>query len=218
MKKNEMYSYIAASLAILIPVQGRFGYGLIIVIALNLFLLFGILIRRFLTKIKLDDFQSVITGIFLVSAAVLFKQFLILYSPVNALILGFSIYMTAAATYLTSFLYGKSEMTLRDEVIFNMRKSKNYSIFALLFFLFRDIFGYGTITFPVFSGLKSIVLVKSKGNFSFGTFWASIPGAVFLFAIMIAIFAIINNRLKIVAESEENNSKEQESEEKKNDQ
>lgn len=212
MKKNEIYAYIAASLAVLIPVQGRFGYGIILIIALNLFLIFGILIRKFLEIIQLKDFQSVITAVFLVSIAVLFKQFLILYSPVNAMVLGFSIYMTAAATYITSFLFGQSKNTLKEDVIFNMKKSRNYSLFALVFFLFRDIFGYGTITFPVFSGLKSIVLVKSKNNFSFGTFWATIPGAIFLFAILIAFFALINYRLNIVAENENKNS-----EEKKND-
>lgn len=202
MKKNEMYAYIAASLALLIPVQGRFGYGLIIVIALNLFLIFGILIRKLLEIIKLEDFQSVITAVFLVSEAVLIKQILVFYSPVNALILGFSIYMTAAATYITSFLFGTSKNTLKDDVIFNMKKSRNYSIFALLFFLFRDIFGYGTITFPVYSGLKSFVIIKPKNNFYFGTFWATIPGALFLFAILIVFFAFINHRLKIVAETE----------------
>ncbi len=223
MKKNEMYSYIAASLAILIPVQGRFAYGLILIIALNLFLIFGILVRKLLVKIQLQDFQSVITAVFLVSAAILYKQILIFYSPVNALVLGFSIYMTAAATYLTSFLYGNTERTLKDDIIFNMKKSRNYSILALVFFLFRDIFGYGTITFPVYSGLKSIVLIKSKSNFSFGTFWATIPGALFLFAMLIALFALINNKFNILAETEESSGEnkpveEKASEEKKNDQ
>lgn len=204
MKKNDIYSYITASLAILIPVQGRFGYGLLLILALNIFLVLGILVRKLLEIFKLQDFLPVITGVFLVSIAVLFKQILIFYSPVNALVLSFSIYMTAVSTYLTSFIYNKPEKTLKEDIIFNMLKSRDFSIFALIFFLFRDIFGYGTITFPVYSGLKSIVLFKSKNNFSFGTFWASIPGAVFLFAIMIALYAFIEHKMNIYKDSESN--------------
>lgn len=220
MKKKDMYTYITASLALLVPVPGRFGYGIILLLALNIFLFLGILFKRLIDYLKMDEFKPVLIAIFLVSIAILYKQILIFYSPVNALILGFSIFMTAISTYLTGYLYEKSFLSLREELNMNLKKSFYFTIYALIIFLFRDIAGYGTISFPVHDGLKEIVIYTTKNEFAFGAFWASIPGAMLLCAILVVFFAKVEHRFEIISESENNNKKNKElkSEEQKQEQ
>lgn len=207
MNKKNLYTYITASLAILVPVPGRFGYGIILLLGLNIFLFLGILFKRIVSQLKMQEFMPVLIAVFLVSLAILYKQILILYSPVNALILGFSIFMTAISSYLTGYLYEENNLTLKEELHINIKKSGYFSLYAILIFLFRDITGYGTISFPVYDGLKEIVIYTTNNDFSFSAFWASIPGAMLLCAMLVVVFAKIGHIFDIIRESEKSGKK-----------
>lgn len=198
MKNNDtVNSFLAISLALLIPVAGRFAYAIVLVIAINLFLILGTLFRKLIYKIHQQSLQPVLMAIFLISLAILYKQLLIIYSPVIALTLGFSIYVAAFSSFTIGCLYKKSENNLSIEISTNMKSGFKFSIFTLCFFLFRDIFGYGTISFPVKNGLAYLKLRSDSKLFATGIFWSSIPGALILIALIFVISKYINKKIQI---------------------
>src|SRR5574344_1867518 len=135
--KDSIYSFLAISLTLLIPVAGRFAYAIIIVLSLNLSMIFGTLFRKLVYKIHLQNLQPVLMAVFLIGIAILYKQILIIYSPVIALTLGFSIYMSAFSSFMIGCLYKKSDKSLSTEMSINMKASSKFSLFTLLFFLVR---------------------------------------------------------------------------------
>ena len=71
-----------------------------------------------------------------------------------------------------------------------------FSAFALLFFLIRDVCGYGTITFPGRKDLVCLTLLAANADgIHFGVFLASIPGAVLL--VFLVFFLVWQTRRKI---------------------
>lgn len=213
MNQKKMHAYVAATLAFLVPAPGRFCYGIILIIALNFFMLMGTLFRSLIKLLKVDDFLPVLTGIFLIFLAVFFRQLLILYSPVNALVLNLSVFMTAISSFLIGYLNAQETKPLKEELSDNMKESGKFSIHAALFFLIRDILSFGTITLPVYSGLKKITLFTMDKNFSAGVFLASVPGAICLSAIMLVILSYINKNLSMTEiNSEETETADTESE------
>src|SRR5574344_395535 len=216
MKKQNIYSYIAVSLAILVPVPGRFAYGIILLLAINFFMLTGTLFRKVICSLSLQNLQPILIAVFLVAMAILFKQFLILYSQVIALTLGLSIYMSAISSFMIGCLYEKSTKPLNIELKQNMQSSGAFSLFGLLFFLFRDLFGYGTITLPASNGLHELTVFGENAYFSPSIFWTSIPGAIIFAAIILVLYVHIAKKMEIVESTMGNSDKkETESEEKK---
>src|SRR5574344_40736 len=161
MKKTDMYTFIAASLAMLVPVPGRFACGIVLVIGIYFFTILGTLFRKVIQKLSLEDLQPVLIAIMLVAAAVLYKLLLVLFSPLLALLLGFSIYMSAISSFMIGNLYDKSFGQLGVELKSNVNICNQFALFSLLFFLFRDIVGYGTITLPARTGMH---VLKLYGN------------------------------------------------------
>lgn len=197
MKKNEIFSFIAISLAVLVPVPGRFACGLILVIALNLFMFIGTIFRKIIYDVHLEDLQPVLIAIFLIFMGVIFKQLLILYSPILALTLGFVIYMEAISSFIVGSLYEVSNNTMGQDIKINMTRSLKFSLIALIFFLLRDILGYGTITLPKTTGYITLNLFANAKFFVPSVFLASIPGALVLVAVFLVIFVRINRKLAI---------------------
>ena len=73
--------------------------------------------------------------------------------------------------------------------------------------LFRDIFGYGTISLPAASGLVEIPLLKVKeGGFYPGIFWATIPGALVIIALSLAFYVHVLAKFNLIKEQEESNA------------
>jgi hypothetical protein len=75
-----------------------------------------------------------------------------------------------------------------------MRRSLYFSIAAFAFFLCREIIGYGAVSLPAPSGLVELVFPFS-GVFQTAIFWATIPGAVMLTAIALALATLIYRKL-----------------------
>jgi len=201
-KKNEFYGFIAASLAMLVPVPGRFSCGIVLVLGVNLFMIAGTLFRSLIKKLNLEELQPVLMAILLVSVAVLYKLLLTLFSPLLGLVLGFDIYLSAISSFLIGCLYEKSTEPLNVEFSRNLKKSGQFSLFALAFFLFRDIFGYGTVTLPSTNGMLSAVLFRNESYFSPSVFWASIPGALVLTALLIVLFTHIAHSFELLEDTE----------------
>ncbi len=205
--KRNIYSFLTASLALLVPSPGRFAYGIILLFMLNLLMLAGTLFKHLVKVLDLDELLPVLLAVFLMTVSVIFKQLLITLSPLAALTLGFIIYMPAVSSFLIGNLYSQNSDNIKENLAVNLKESILFSIFALAVFLFRDIFGYGTISLPAASGLVEISLLKVReGGFYPGIFWATIPGALVIIALSLAIYVHVISKFNQVKEQEESNA------------
>jgi hypothetical protein len=75
-----------------------------------------------------------------------------------------------------------------------MRRSLIVSISVLVFFLFREIIGYGSISFPAPSGMIELVFPFS-GIFASSILWTTIPGAVILSAIALSLAIFVYRKI-----------------------
>ena len=78
MKKRSIYVLIATILTVLVPAPGRFVYGVALVIELNLIMLVGTLINSLVKKIKLEELNTLIILITIISTTILYRQIMIL--------------------------------------------------------------------------------------------------------------------------------------------
>ena len=114
--------------------------------------------------------------------------------------MGFIIYMPAIAVLMLGRFFDNRGMQLKMALSGNMRESGFFSIYAFVFFLLRDIVGYGTISFPIPSGIFKLEL-PTLSYFSPFTFWASIPGALVLSGLLLAALSFIRKYCGILERS-----------------
>ena len=200
-RKN--YIYIAAALSILVPSPGRFAYGIVLLLLLNITMALGVLFRKLIEKLNFTDFQPALLGLFFVFVALLYREVLTFISPLMVFTLGFNIYMPAVSAFLIGSLYQKSKDNLLDELKINIKESLMFSIIGLLFFFIRDFFGYGTFTLPVLNGVKEFVILANTDIAFAGAFWASIPGALILTALLYICMSRVSKKFEIVKSMEE---------------
>ena len=204
--KVSAYSFLTASLALLVPAPGRFAYGILLLLLMNILMLAGTLFKRLVNVLKVDELLPILLAVFLITLSILYKQILAIFSPVLALTLSFVIYMPAVSSFVIGNLYSQSAKEGELNIKENMKHSFHFSLYALLVFLFRDIFGYGTISLPSASGLIGIPVMPIKeGGFYAGIFWASIPGAVVITALSIAVYSYVSSKFEMVKKEEEIN-------------
>ena len=197
MEKDISFSYMLSAFALLIPFPGRLAYGIILVLLLNVQMLTIPFFKSLVRFARLDDLLSVLTAVMLLCESVVCKLLLSLYAPLLALTLSFVIYLPAVSAFVISHLRPADRTTDKlTEIRDNMRYSLAFSAFALLFFLIRDICGYGTITFPGRKDLVCLTLPAAHADgLHLGVFLASIPGAVLL--VFFIFFLIWQIRRKI---------------------
>lgn len=203
-KRRSIFVLAASSLAMLIPSPGRFVYGLILIVELNYLIFLGTLALSLANKLKLNQLKSTFVFTIILSATILFKQILIIIQPEAALTLGFIIYFIPLSLFVIGYLYSFEEEKTSFRMKFALSHSLTYSVFALLFFLVRDILGYGTITY--FGNNMEIVekLIFSADSTSITSALASIPGALILSSIIIATHTFLRNKFNILKTTEEN--------------
>ncbi len=203
-----LYAIVAFSLALLVPLPGRFAYGIIFFIAVNFFMFAGTLFKKLISELDMDEMQPLALALILIACAVFVKLLLMIYSPVIALTLGFSLYMCALSAFMLGSLYDKNKKPLSEELKLNMKRSGLYSLLALVFFFVRDFLGYGTITLPVRNGFYYIkIFPETSKYFSVSSFFASLPGAILLTVLTITLFTFIDKKISIKkVKREENNT------------
>lgn len=202
MNKQSTYTYIAASLAFLVPFPGRFVYGVVLVLELFLLMLIGTCVSSVASKIKLENITNVLSLVALTAFTILYKQILILTQTEVAMTLGFLIYIPTVSSFIIGYLYNLKEKPLTERLRVNMWGVVKFSIFSLLFFLFRDVFGYGTFTF---FGKKHLIFEKvifDSDYFSVFSFFATIPGALLLVSVILFVNLYITKKIRIVSSVE----------------
>ena len=202
MKRRSVYLLIATILAILVPSPGRFVYGVTLVLELNLVMLIGTLTVSLVKKIKLEEINTLIVLTLIIGVTILYRQIMIMFQPEIMLTLGFIIYLMPVSFFIIGYVFSNNEMLLTERLRINMVHILTFSVYALLFFLLRDICGYGTFTFfgknhQIFE--KVIIPSNRLGFFSI---FASIPGAMILSSILLFIHIYVRNKIAIIKRAE----------------
>lgn len=202
MKNKSLYIYIAAYLAILIPLPGRFVFGITLMFELILLSVLGTLINSLIKKLKLEEINSVIMMVTLISIAIIYRQILIITYSEIALTLGFYIYLPVISMFLIHYIFSDSSISLTEKLKMNIIKSSLFAFCGILFFLFRDIAGYGTFTFfganhQIYE--KVLFNPEKIGIFSF---FATIPGALILASMVLFIQIIFRREFRIIKNTE----------------
>lgn len=183
--------------AMFIVAPGRFAYGIILVLELLFLMLTGTLFNYLLKILKMQKLSSITLLFFIVFDVLFFRQLLILTMPELALSLGFVIFLPAVSTFTFSFLFGKENDSLKEDLKNNLMNIFKTSVYGFFISLIRDILGYGTFTFISFNGLIEKVIFNSETN-SFFTFFATIPGGIILYALVLVIYMLVLKRMDII--------------------
>lgn len=202
MRSKSIYIYIAAFLAILLPVPGRFVYGITLLFELAILMLLGIFINLLIDKIKMPEFRTVIMMYCLIALTILYRQIFVILQPEIALTLGFTFFLPTLSLFLIGNLFNDDTISLKDRLFSYLIDLLIFIIFGVLFFLLRDILGFGTFTF--FGKKHQIyeVIIFDASKIGVFDFFATIPGALFVEGMLLSIFVSIRQKFKILKNSE----------------
>lgn len=197
MTRRAISIYMAATCAIVIVCPGRLVCGIVIAVELCLLMLFGLLFRAFLSKIKMENMIQSTMLVFIVFLTALFKQFLILIMPELALQLSFILYLPAISTFSTVFLLEKNIPEIKELLSRNVISAGMFSLYILIVAFVRDLFGYGTLTLPAY-GRQFEIVIFNPDRISTLSFLATIPGALILTALFLSGFLFVENKFNIL--------------------
>ncbi len=195
--KHYMKQYVFALLPMLLPVPGRFALGLICIIIFNLVLASGCLFQHALHALKMETTQFVLLVPFVVGMSVFAQQLLMIYSPGIALQLGILVHFPALSAFLITILHTVKRDSLIKELSATMVPAGIYSGFAFVFMLFRDIFGYGGISFPVPSGIRELIFFDTA-KLPFMQFAATIPGTLIISMLIFVFYSHCRRKMIII--------------------
>lgn len=204
MKRRSIFAFIALSLAMLIPAPGRFVYGLVLVLEMNLIIFLNCFFTLAVKELGLEKIKTVLVLTFVLSITILYRQFMIAVQPEIVLTLGYLMYLCPLSSFVIGYLFNSEEKGLVENIKSTMFKLLFYSLYALLFFLFRDLFGFGTITF---FGANHMIFEKVLFEFErirIFSIFASVPGALILTSVILLLYIIFREKMSIVRSAEVN--------------
>lgn len=202
MKKNNMFFYLTAYLALLIPAPGRFVYGFTLMTEVFLLSIIGGLSVLLIEKIKFDQLKSTLFILILVAFSILFRQILIIINSQVALTLGLVVFFPPVSLFILNILF-----TLKTErflVQFRHRivKMLIFTLGGMMIFLIRDILGYGTFTF---FGKNHFIYEKvlfDSNKIGVFSLLASIPGVLVILGIIYFLFIQFSKKFEILKNKE----------------
>lgn len=201
-KQKNIYITIVAFLAILIPTPGRFVYGFTVIFEMALLMVLGTLLDELIKKLKLTHSKTVLLMMIILFISVFYRQIIVILHPEVALVLGFVLYLPPISLFLMGFLYRNNDLPLKNRLLKNSILILTVIIFGLIFFLIRDILGYGTFTFFGNSHqiYEKVILTSDKlGIFSF---LASIPGSLMLLGLFLYLHIFVSQKINIIKNAE----------------
>ena len=199
MRQKKSFMYIASFLALTIAPTGRFVFGLTLMIELLILEIMGNLINALVTKLKFEQIRTYFVMFFIISITVLFRQILVLTYTEVALILGFFLYFPPVSVFLTHTLFIENEQPLEEKLKNNILQTLIFSVIILIFYLFRDIAGYGTFTFFGKNHRIYEKVLFNPNKVGIFTFFATIPGALVLTSMIIYFFLFLRNKFRIIS-------------------
>lgn len=197
MNKRIYFIFIAASFALLVSAPGRLAYGLVLIVEMNLLVLASASFAAFVRRFEFGNLRKVVMLLFVIFATVLFRQILILFSPVIALTLGFVIFLPPVSVFLFGNVFAENTPIPSDA----LRQSLVFSAFALVFFFLRELLGFGTISFPMPNGIGEARFFDARST-AFCSLFASVPGALLLVVLCMAALLTVQRKMNIIEKSE----------------
>ena len=197
MRRNLYFVFTAASFALLVSAPGRFSCALILAIEMLLLVTGGITVSYICNFSRWESLEKGITLISIMFLTILYKQLVMLLFPLMALQLGFVFYIPAVSSFLMGNIFGRRTAELEEALIPALKLTGIFILFSLLFFLFRDIIGFGTVTLPSKTGIVEIILFDVSKT-SFLQFFASIPGALVLVVLAISLLILAQDKFNIL--------------------
>ena len=194
---KKIYFYIASNLALLIPVPGRFAYALVLLVLFNVQMISVTLLFHAIHRLRIGNLQNSILALTIIALGIFYKQILTIFCPIIAFTLGFCIFLPTLASVIIEFFFLSYEHGLKSHLINNMKTALFMTIFALFFFLIRDIFGYGTFTLPAWKKLLVFHLPYNPNATGASVFLATVPGGLCLVSILLMAYIFIMNKLRI---------------------
>ncbi|MBR4464391.1 MAG: hypothetical protein IKS40_07225 [Treponema sp.] len=201
MKDKNVYFFVAAALAIIVPVPGRFAYGLLMLLLFNIQNVTGVLFCHLIAFFKLEDLKNSLVAIELIAVTILYKQLLVLLCPVAAFSLGFLLYLPALSSVIVEFSFKDNSLSLSEDLRKNCIRNLIFSVAALVVFLLRDIIGFGTITFPVWNKIATFHFVQSSHATYASAFIATVPGAFVIVALILFCYIYANRQFNRIERS-----------------
>ncbi len=198
MKQKKSFMYIASFLLLTIPPTGRFVYGLTLVLELFILEILGILINSLVSRLKFEEIRTFFVMFFIIAFTIFYRQILVCTYTEIALVLGFIIYMPPVSVFLTHTIFTDYEEALGVKLKTNLLNTAVFSLVILIFFLFRDIAGYGTFTFFGHNHRIYEKVLLNPDKVGIFTFFASIPGALVLTSLVIYLFLFLRNKVRII--------------------
>ncbi len=196
--RKTIYFYIAANLAMLIPVPGRLAYAIILLLLFNIQMLASTMLFHAIHRMNLANMRNALLALTIIALGVFYKQLVIIFCPVAALTLSYCIFLPTLASVIIEFFFLSYEHGVKTHLMSNMKKSFFMSIFALLFFLVRDIIGYATITFPGWKTLVVIHLPYNPQSTGLGVFFATVPGSLCFMSVLLAAYIFVAKKISIL--------------------
>ncbi len=196
--KNKTYFYIAANLAMFVPVPGRMAYGIILIILFNIQMFFVTLLLHALRHMNLSNLRNTLVSIEIIAFTILYKQLLIIFCPIIALTLGFAIYLPTLSSIAFEFFFLKEFGRLKIHFVEIVKMCGIITLNTIVYFLLRDLIGFGTFTLPAWKRMIVLKLPYSLETTSAGVFFATVPGSLFLVSILLIFIAYIRNKFTIL--------------------
>lgn len=195
--KKFIYIYTVLSLALTVPAPGRFAIGFLLAFEINLLMLLTILFRYLVMKLNLGQITDLLTIAFIIFLTMLYRQLVSIISPSIVIQIGFTMFIPSVSSYFVGCVFSIKEKTLSSDLKKNITHIGAYSIFMLIFFLLRDIIGFGTFTYITFSGMVEKVIFDTTQTSTL-SFVATIPGTLLMFTLILMLYIFIINKLNIV--------------------
>lgn len=204
-EKDIFYKYLPLHLALLIPIPGRFVFGITIVIEHLLLTLVGTLINSLINKLKLKELKTVIILLTMISATIFFRQILVVTYTEIALSLGLLIFLPPVSLFITQIIFSDLEKPLIRRLKTNSIQTAIFSLNTLIFFLFRDIAGYGTFTFFGKNHMFTEKILFDQTSVGIFSFFATLPGVLILAATLLFCNLYFHEKIKILRRMEKQN-------------
>ena len=195
MIRNKTFLYSVTFLAMTIPAQGRFVFGVILVLELFFLELFGTLLKALTTKLKFQDIATYFVMMMMISITIMFRQLLAIFYSEIALSLGLIIYFPTVSSIFFYTIFENEYENLGSALKTNLYKILRFSLPVLLFFFFRDIAGYGTITFFGSNHQMYEKILFNPERIGVFMFFASIPGAYIITGVLIYLLIFAKNQI-----------------------
>lgn len=197
-KQKSIFTYLAAYLSLIIPTPGRFVFGMTLMLELVILMFFGTLISIGIEKLKLKELKTVIILFSMLVITVIYRQIFILLQPEVILTLGFTIYLVPISTFLISFLFKTENLPIKDLLTKSTLRSVKFALCGILFFLLRDILGFGTFTFfgPNHQIFEKVLF--NEDSVGILSFLATIPGALLLSSLITYFHLTVKKKFTIL--------------------